>query len=800
MFLPGLNVRFSQVLSHSAEAGNPETVAFLLSSGSTNPVSIDNLGNSPLYYAAKGGRNGILPLLLDWSEGPDSKRNITLEFGRVFQQLWSTFPSASVRLQEMLDLFDRLVDATAMAFYDLGPAKFKGSEHVVLYFEWEIPRVVEGFLGRGDVPVKSIRDTLAGYITVTGSRDAFECMTCYEYVVKTWGDSGNLAFDVLCKAVKAALDDRLEDTSCSVGLIVRRAGVVMEFIRPGDSFLDVVQAVKWVCSAVRQNVGVCEGGQPSAELSISRVSQRVFTSPLDSSPSLAVFALGRLDKLPIANETLASMCWTNLFHSVVVAWTRIDRNWGAGLELSFDLMVRLATVENYHRFLDGTILLGFFTALIPMRQSSENHSVQWHLESVEESDGDCLLPRKLAEKIDYEWYKTKDEKILRESRCFVGWSERAHILLGTRELVEPEFPAGRGSSRNSYLLRTPLLGWSRDLKVRTKSLEHVGSEAGGQLGFSLGPISLTVKAAHAYQFSRHTIRREPSSQYQDALRCSRKRAALLVDSGAKRAWLAPLLSLVLHLCHRYYQEVGPVDVDDPIPFAIPSSDGDQAVVDAIGSKGTLEVITGTNEQDSLTLGQLFHRILVNLNGLPLTRRSHDGSRIFTSELMNAVTHRDDVAKEVPISEASGSWPDLLPFAEVADAVGVCSDVGQAIVPVPGDESSWCHECCYDLPPNKYYLAAHMRSLDNLCPSVSSRVADIQFGQFKITQEIFWETSSSPWLKQAPKYHLPIWGNYSLMQKILQCTVKSWESRGRLGNAIMGMVAEDGVVVFGRAGR
>lgn len=52
--------------------------------------------------------------------------------------------------------------------------------------------------------------------------------------------------------------------------------------------------------------------------------------------------------------------------------------------MSFDLMATLAVVETYHYLqhsdtAGGLILLGFFTALVPVR-FSQSGAIQWHFE------------------------------------------------------------------------------------------------------------------------------------------------------------------------------------------------------------------------------------------------------------------------------------------------------------------------------------------------------------------------------------------------------------------------------------
>lgn len=85
-----------------------------------------------------------------------------------------------------------------------------------------------------------------------------------------------------------------------------------------------------------------------------------------------------------------STCWLHFCQSVIIAWQQekapcINPQL-PGLEIAFDMMVHLASAENYYPIDGGIILLGFFTAVVPIRRHQDSNTIQWHFEYVANDD------------------------------------------------------------------------------------------------------------------------------------------------------------------------------------------------------------------------------------------------------------------------------------------------------------------------------------------------------------------------------------------------------------------------------
>jgi hypothetical protein len=319
------------------------------------------------------------------------------------------------------------------------------------------------------------------------------------------------------------------------------------------------------------------------------------------------------------------------------------------------MMIHLSGVENVYNIDQGLIFVGFSTALVPTSYDETTNSVQWHFEETNEMSGELLRPCSLPSVLGG-WYKTQDVNLFRKSKCFVGWFARANILLGTRLLVI--------ESQNK-------LNWSTETKEHPQSLRMEGFGANGQLGFTVGPINTALQLVKTWRFHSNVQHFRRHEQYGITLRLCCGNVAIIIDTESKQVWLVPMLSLVLHLCHRYFQEINcRGHADDPLPFANPSPDGASEAARVLGSSGDVLVSGVAGDADAENLRQLFLRINTNLLNAEGTREQSNKKPLFASELMAMVTEpgRGSPLKKIKAIGDTESWVGLL--ARV-DFVGVC---------------------------------------------------------------------------------------------------------------------------------
>jgi hypothetical protein len=682
---------------------------------------------------------------------------------------------------------------------------WKESEYgrVVVCLSSEILKHLKPSVDERDFPVgldfssstRTLIESLRESVILTGSGDSVECDTAEDFLQKTWGDAGILALTYLCQAISGALSYLPSETrratlqdqppldvdfsysafdSKNVNSLDERT-TLLELAGNLKNSQAIADAMTWICSALRP--GKPQGASRYFIQDSTMSCEAYFTAKYGlTTLQFGDFKLGDLKDSQSLVNWPATACWGNLFQSGVIAQRSLKRSWGLGLEVPFDIMIHLAAVENCYRLDSGTIFLGFFTALVPIAINHETNSIQWHFEFVDDTADNHIDPRQLKS-IQHGWFKTTEVGLLRHARCFLGWSEAANILLGTRQLLE------------HHQLRHSI-----GTGERLKTAHREGFEAGAQIGFSIGPMNLGSKGTHSWSFRSNVQRFNPSNQYIQGIRLSSRKVALIIDSQSKQSWLVPLLSLIFHLCHRYIQEFSTGTGINPLPFVTPSPNGSEAVLAAIDDKGDI-IVFGQSGSDHETLRQLIMRINRNLLDTAYTVERPDRNFIYASEIMDVITEpsRGSPLRTVAVSQSTRSWQLLI---EKVDVVGVCSNVGHVIQPIgPASKIGLCK--CYVLPENRDLLAAHLWCLDELARRSGPGLRDNHSSPCNLGSNIIWQPRAT-WVTCNDHQHVPLWDDPSkeqnILQKILRQDLKT--NHKTQGSNVATPMNETGVVVFG----
>lgn len=228
------------------------------------------------------------------------------------------------------------------------------------------------------------------------------------------------------------------------------------------------------------------------------------------------------------------------------------KGFGRGLEMSFDLMVAMATVEYPFVINGGVILIGCQTALIPIEVNEQGDAVQFHVSTTAgneyneswddmESDSGIFNPHKLLDPT-MDRLLTQDFKQFRSMRCFLGWRSSTQLNLGTPQLpAHVDYSGGRETKESTVL---------------------DGVETLIQLGLSPGgPLPAVAGVQANYKYTSHQRRFTPMRGYATLLRDTAAKTVVVYDARQRRGWLVPMLSLLLHMAHAYILSCvdGPVD-------------------------------------------------------------------------------------------------------------------------------------------------------------------------------------------------------------------------------------------------
>lgn len=636
----------------------------------------------------------------------------------------------------------------------------------------------------------SVYGFLSRFVTLTGVTDHFECSACIDILKKRWGESGCRALEVVCSGLSKLLSppnvERSQDSGDTYSVYSRFLDVTQDHITVsfGESQYDetqqqsIVDAMNWICLAIRPGI---EG---SEVLLKSRSDQAIISET--ARLRLRQTSLRPLETLT-GEDIGASSCWTHLFRSGVVAWYEFDArsDWAVGLELSYSMMLHLAAIEISLPLSPPSrlLLLGFFSVLVPMKWKAEENSIQWHLDVSDEGE-DIIDIRKVeaAEALGDQCQPTFTLGDFSEPKCFVGWCEKASILLGTHEL-------------DNHLDTLICSG----LKRRERSIHLAGFSTGATVGVGGGPmapVNISGQGTANWNFVNNTQRFEPATTYPRAINHSLSKVAFLFDNATKQAWLVPKLSLILHLCHKYFRSFSPPSRSgpDPIPFAEPDPDGAAAAHNALESRGNVVVFGKAGGDDAETLRQVFLQIYSYLLLADKTREKPNRTatfrkRIFLSELVDMVDSPDrgSPLREVCPPKQMTEWECL---SELADVSLACSWIGPVVRPVSSPRQV-CQVCTCP-PRDKYYIIAHVWCLDKFSQRQGSGTELLRLGTCQLGEKLYWHVKASKWRQCASGNHSLLWDD-SILQKI---------SEGRTAGSNAALVPEPripltGAIVFGR---
>ncbi|GAB1207376.1 hypothetical protein APSETT445_006092 [Aspergillus pseudonomiae] len=584
---------------------------------------------------------------------------------------------------------------------------------------WDLPSLVLELFSapRGSSPsgdpyahpdVIGVEKDLFDMLTLTKSERGVKVLTCREYVVEMYGTEG---VRLLSHIIRAQVSD-----DC----------------KSGDYLWDLLL---WVCLTFRRPVrgNVC-----------------VSTGIIDGSK----VTLKRLTQL----ERPANTCWLSLFETAVIASDpRIQPEEGFHLNLNFHLMLQLAAVE-YPVIVDsGLVLMGYSTALVPVRKDHE--SVLWHLET---ANHDFQLRTTELAAVKRDWMKTTRLEDLQTKTVLLGWCPEAVTQLGTKNV-------------NSTI------GWS-DAKPKHTTWSWTGASL-QLIATSVSPFQIGGGFSIAFERRINTLRFSPQRNYAKCLRSSAMEPIILYDVSESRAWLVPLIIVFHQMLLAYCERIPEVSSKGTVPIMKAPSIGADQSLRHLQSCGSL-VIEGSGD-DKLTVRELILGLSVNMS----KARLHAPRRcsIFGYEFMDIVTDspRSEL-KTTQIDKEGLAWSFLLSEVNCL----FCSQLGDVIV---GLKSSDIKSLCNRLPKGSDWLATTIRTLDILHRRSGGRLMS---AVRRLGRDHYWSLTGSPFQKcdHGNASHTSCWDTSSLLQEIKSGKVHEQE------NEPTDCVPEGGAVVFGQGKR
>ena len=388
----------------------------------------------------------------------------------------------------------------------------------MLEVEWDILAFMKHQFGDDENQKK----LLGPVVTISGSAQHAQAMTCAEYIQRYWPAHGSSVLDALQDALNspalmsyARLGAFIEDGSMSrddshakIEFIIHYQKVYLTINNGNpDLIADLVLQLGWMAAALRTSV---DGRVQCCNPKLGKVLKFRERNLTILHISFDMTSPGEDDQ----------SCWFPLFKNPVIAHgpTARRNNSEVGLEIPLDIMAALGGARHAVDFEGGLVLKGWSTLLVPMERHED--SVQWHLICTRDEDripyreASVQCPnRALLEDLNHEE--------LRTTRAFLGLWKEAETHLATAD----------ADYENIDWSKAKDAGPSPRLTGGTFGISKIIS---AQINFVLG----------AKDGPFHYSQQEP---FQKTIDRAEKLPIVLYDQADRRAWLVPALPVILHI-------------------------------------------------------------------------------------------------------------------------------------------------------------------------------------------------------------------------------------------------------------
>ncbi|KAL3436157.1 hypothetical protein BDV09DRAFT_194283 [Aspergillus tetrazonus] len=255
------------------------------------------------------------------------------------------------------------------------------------------------------------------------------------------------------------------------------------------------------------------------------------------------------------------------------------------METNFRMLLQLAAVEYPVLVNGGLVLMGYSTALVPVKPI-DTETILWHLET---ASHDSQLKTTELPGVKGNWLKTTDLEDLQTKKALLAWCPEAVTLLGTGLLNTVQWSAAKGKHST----------WT----WKGANLQLLAS--------STAPLQLGAQLGLSFDRSINTLRFSAANNYLKCLNGSAKEQIILYDVEDGRAWLVPLICVFHEMLLAYQRSIPTEYQQADIPLISPSPDGAAAALSVLRENGGL-VLEGS-QHDRLTIRDLILGFSSNLS-------------------------------------------------------------------------------------------------------------------------------------------------------------------------------------------
>ncbi|OOQ86355.1 hypothetical protein PEBR_21823 [Penicillium brasilianum] len=577
-------------------------------------------------------------------------------------------------------------------------------------------------------------------ITLTGSREAAQALTCSEYLHQTWplsaGEMVKLLQDLLEKGPKTKATGKLPDgtnlvawfDACKASNNVK---LKVEVRGSAYSIAEIGEQLSWLGSALRsspQSDQFDQGGKKQQSTD--------FCADISFSIKMETLAASKIN----------GECWHDLFRNgVVVEGFPLSRRPEAGatkgLDIPLPMMARLAQASYVNTFLGSPIIKGFSSMLIPTEDHEE--LIVWHL--VHNKSGDRIsyldsnvLPVKGISAVK-----------LSQARHILGWCSNARHLAGTRNAAY--------DISGSHLPRL------HDDGLLSQAFIYNGQMIKGGTPFLVGYKDTPIHVSRG--------------GYLRKLKWIIQKSVVLWDEATKRGWLLNGASALLHL-----EE----------PAAESKSTSEFAIAILLSRRNrALAIFEGKDDhvrfEDRV---EHFLNMFEQIFDYQVHAAGPDGSGYRSKGIPRA--HFEgwdfhDLATEIDsfhprlatFAPQGKAWVDFTRSIHAINLLG--RDFGEILAPSDISCPHWAL-----LPMHEYYLAAGVSDLK----MVLEYTGDLTTNPIRLSENLVWH---NPDLVFEPCGCADATADHSDIAQVILPTTLSTNTEGCLETVNLG---HDGAVVFG----
>ena len=406
----------------------------------------------------------------------------------------------------------------------------------------------------------SIRDALCITLETTSKARRVSADRIGQYVMESWGQLGVSLLDWFLSALETVRRDGSAVQDVNFGpsafqIVASPEYLVMAGRGSGAEWTTIIECFIWLLQVIGSpKEGVvyrpweAEMAKTPSLISDSSETKRLFspqsrvweTANMGRTCGFTIrFKPGIFINRPDVPNYLQippfHRCWLNLVESTYIGQRRVQTivHDDYGIRIPFQIMIELAAVEHMTSCMDGVVMTGYDTVLIPVRriEDIDGPSIVWHVLRDERllEDGifvniETVLKSKDIVPISIESWP------LPEAIGYLGWSEEVKVTLGSQK---PNRRPERSQLGTGNTLMRRIVG-----KVRIYP------------GLSIGPFGyVTLTGAGTQPFPETGTRPKSSHKinYHRRVEMMINETVVIYCTFKSRAWLVPKINVILYM-------------------------------------------------------------------------------------------------------------------------------------------------------------------------------------------------------------------------------------------------------------